>query len=67
MAMIESRKSKRVKRKLLQEQLALGEALKYARGLQSVDQQATKVKNQTPRDVIARQDVDKITGDKTGK
>ena len=50
MAMIESRKSRRV-RKLLQDQLTLAEALKYARGLESTDQHATKMENQTPTDI----------------
>ena len=38
MAMIENGKSKRLTRKLLQEQLTLAEALEYARGLESADQ-----------------------------
>ena len=45
MAMIENGKSNRVRRKLLQDQLTLAEALKYARGLERVDQHATKVEN----------------------
>ena len=61
MAMIESRKSKRVRRKLLQDQLTLAEALKYARGLKSVDQHVAKVENQMPTDVTVKQEVDKIT------
>ena len=66
MAMIESGKSKRVRRKLPQDQLTLAEALKYTgtRGLESVNQHATNVENQTPRDVTAKQEVDKITVDK---
>ena len=65
--MIESAKSKRVRRKLLQEQLIPAEALKYGRGLESVDQHATKVESQTPTDVTVKQEVDKITVDGTGK
>ena len=67
MAMIESGKSKRVRRKLLQDQLTLAEALKYARGLESANQHATKVENQTTTDVTVKQEVDKITVDGTGK
>ena len=67
MAMIESGKSKRVRRKLLQDQLTLAEALKYARGLESADQHAAKVENQTPTDITVKQEVDKIIVDKTGK
>ena len=48
MAMIESGKSKRVRRKLLQDQLTLAEALKYARGLESADQHATKPQRTSP-------------------
>lgn len=62
MAMIESGKSKRVRRKLLQDQLTLAEALKYARGLESADQHAAKGENQTPTDITVKQEVDKITG-----
>ena len=43
MAMIENGKSKRVRRKLLQDQLTLAEALKYARGLR----QRPKLRKQT--------------------
>ena len=66
MAVIESGKSKRVRRKLLQDQLTLAEALKYTgtRGLESVNQHATNVENQTPRDVTVKQEVDKITVDR---
>ena len=67
MAMIESGKSKRVRRKLLQDQLTPAEALKYARGLESADQHATKVENQTPTDVTVKQKVDKITVDRKEK
>ena len=67
MAMIESGKSKRVRRKLLQDQLTLAEALKYARGLESADQHAAKVENQTPADITVKQEVDKIAVDKTGR
>ena len=67
MAMIESRKPKKVRRKLLQDQLTLAEALKYARGLKSADQHATKVDNQTPTDITVKQEVDKITVDSTSK
>ena len=51
MAMIEKGKLKRVRRKLLQDQLTLAEALKYAQGLESADQHAIKVENQTLRNV----------------
>ena len=67
MAMIESGKSKRVKRKLVQDQLTLAEALKYARGLEGADQHATKVENQTTTDVAVKQEVDKITGNRKEK
>ena len=67
MAMIESGKSKRVRRKLLQDQLTLAEALKYARGLESADQHATKVENETPTDVTVKQEVDKITVEHEGE
>ena len=65
MAMIENGKSKRVGRKLLQDQLTLVEALKYARGLESTDQHATKVESQAPNDVAVKQEVDKITADRS--
>ena len=65
MAMIENGKSKRVRKKLLQDQLALVEALKYARGLESADQHATKVESQVPNDVTVKQEVDKITVDRS--
>ena len=65
MAMIENSKSKRVRRKLLQDQLTLVEALKYARGLKSADQHATKVESQAPNDVTVKQEVDKITADRS--
>ena len=64
MAMIENSKSKRVRRKLLQDQLTLAEALKYARGMESADQHATKVENQAPTEFTAKQEVDKITADR---
>ena len=64
MTMIENGKSKRVRRKLLQDQLTLAEALKYARGLESADQHATKVENQAPTEVTVKQEVDKITADR---
>ena len=67
MAMIENGKSKRVRRKLLQDQLTLAEALKYARGLESADQHATKVENQAPTEVTVKQEVDKITADRIGE
>ena len=67
MAMIESGKSKRVRIKILQDQLRLAEALKYARGLESADQHATKVENQTPTDVTVKQEVDKIRVDRKEK
>ena len=63
--MIENGKSKRVRRKLLQDQLTLAEALKYARGLESADQHATKVENQAPTGVTVKQEVDKITADRS--
>ena len=65
MAMIENDKSKRVRRKLLQDQLMLVEALKYARGLESADQHATKVERQAPNDVTVKQEVNKITEDRS--
>ena len=65
MAMIENGKSKRVRRKLLQDQLTLVEALKYARGLESADQHVTKLESQAPNDVIVKQEVDKITADRS--
>ena len=64
MAMIENGKSKRVIRKLLQDQLMLVEALKYARDLKSADQHATKVESQAPNDGTVKQEVDKITVDR---
>ena len=64
MAMIENGKSKRVRRKLLQDQLTLVEALKYARGLENADQHATKVESQAPNDVTVKEEVDKITADR---
>ncbi|XP_022804249.1 uncharacterized protein LOC111341528 [Stylophora pistillata] len=67
MAMIESGKSKRARRKLLQDQLTPAETIKYARGLESADQHATKVENQTPTDVTVKQEVDRIIVDETGK
>ena len=61
--MIESGKSKRMRRKLLKDQLTLAEAaLKYARGLESADQHATKVEDQTPTDVT-----ENYTVGRTGK
>ena len=42
MAMIENGKSKRVRRKLLQDQLTLAEALKYDSRLESADQHVKK-------------------------
>ena len=57
-------KSNRVKRKLLQDQVTLVEALKYARCLESADQHATKVENQAPPDVTVKQEVYKITADR---
>ena len=65
MAMIENGKSKRVRRKLLQDQLTLAEALKYARGLESADQHATKVENQAPTEVTVEQEVNKIIADRS--
>ena len=63
MAMRENGKSKRVRRKLLQDQLTLVEALKCARGVDSADQHATKVEIRAPNDVTVKQEVDKITAD----
>ena len=57
MAMIENGKSKKVRRKLLQDQLTLAEALKYARGLESADQHAIKVENQTTTEVTVKQEI----------
>ena len=59
MAMITNGKSKRVRRKLLQDQLTLAEALKYARGLESADQHATRVENQTTTEVTVKQEIKK--------
>ena len=53
MAIITNAKSKRVRRKLLQDQLTLAEALKYSCGIESADQHATRVENQTTSDVTA--------------
>ena len=65
MAMTENGKSKRVRRKLLQDQLMLVEALKYARGLESTNQHATKGESQAPNDVTVKQEVNKITADRS--
>ena len=46
MAMETNVKSKRVRRKLLKDQLTLAEALKYSRGVERADQHATRVENQ---------------------
>ena len=64
MAMIENGKSKRVRRKLLQDQLTLAEALKYARGFESADQQATRVENQTTTEITVKQEINKTVVDK---
>lgn len=48
----------------LQDQLSLAEALKYARGLESANQHATKVENQAPTEVTIKQEVDKIEMEK---
>ena len=64
MAMIENGKSKRVRRKLLQDQLTLAEALKYVRGLESADQHATRVENQTTTEVTVKQEINKTAVDK---
>ena len=66
MAMIENGKSKRVRRKLLQDQLTLAEALKYAQGLESADQHATRVENQTTTEVTVKQEINKTAVDKNG-
>ena len=65
MAMITNGKSKRVRRKLWQDQLTLAEALKYARGLESADQHATRVENQTTTEVTVKQQINKTTVDKS--
>ena len=65
MAMITNGKSKRVRRKLLQDQLTLAEALKYARGLESADPHATRVENQTTTEVTVKQEINKTTVDKS--
>ena len=64
MAMIENGKSKRVRRKLLQHQLTLAEALKHARGMESADQHVTKVENQASTEVTVTQEVDKIKAER---
>ena len=64
MAMIENGKSKRVRRKLLQDQLTLAEALKYARGLESANQHATRVENQMTTEVTVKQEINKTAVDK---
>ena len=56
MAMMERVQFKRVRENLLQHQLTLAEAIKYARGLESADQYATKVENQTPTGVTVKLD-----------
>ncbi|KAK2552554.1 Uncharacterized protein P5673_026409 [Acropora cervicornis] len=66
MAMIENGKSKKVRRKLLQDQLTLAEALKYARGLESADQHAIKVENQTTTEVTVKQEINKTAVDQNG-
>jgi len=53
-----------VRRKLLQDQLTLAGALKYARGLESADHPATKVEYQAPTEVTVKKEVDKITADR---
>ena len=65
MAVIENGKSKRVRRKMLQDQLTLVKTLKYTRDLESADQHTTKVESQAPNDVTVKQEVDKITADRT--
>ena len=64
MAMIENGKSKRVRRTLLQDQLTLAEVLKYARGLESADQHATKVENEASTEVTVEQEVAKIKAER---
>ena len=63
--MITNVKSKRARRKLLQDQLTLAEALKYSRGLESADQHATRVENQTTTEVTVKQEINKTTVDKS--
>ena len=58
-------RSKRVRRKLLQDQLTLAEALKYARGLESANQHATRVENQTTTEGTVKQEINKTTIDKS--
>ena len=67
MAMITNGKSKRVRRKLLQDQLTLAEALKYARGLESAYQHATRVENQTTTEVTVKQESIKPLSTKADK
>jgi len=62
--MIENDKSKRVRRKLLQDQPTLAEALKYAQGLESADQHALKVGKQTTAKVTVKQEINKTAVDK---
>ena len=61
MAMIENGKSKKVRRKLLQDQLTIAEAIKYARGIESANQHATKVENPRPLDIAIKQEIDEVT------
>ena len=65
--MVEKGKSKRVRRKLLQDQLLLAEVLKYAGGLKSTNEHATKVESQTPTEVTIKQEMDKIVMEKKDK
>ena len=65
MAMETNVKSKRVRRKLLKDQLTLAEALKYSRGLESADQHATRVENQMTTEVTVKQEINKTTVDKS--
>ena len=58
MAMIENSKSKRVRRKLLQDQPTLAEAL------ESADQHALKVGKQTTAKVTVKQEINKTAVDK---
>ena len=64
MAMTENGKLKRVRRKLLQDQLTLAEALKYAQALESPEQHAIKVENQTTTEVTVKQEINKTAVDK---
>ena len=65
MAVTTNVKSKRLRRKLLKDQLTLAEALKYSRGVERADQHATRVENQTTTEVTVKQEINKTTVDKS--